>query len=339
MSNELDEVKLKTLSSYAFEDPTNVSKEDTLSLLKMYTQKEDEIFISAADKTVSSLFNDKTSLTSDKITTEILTKNSELHNLFLQKTEVKRTKAIMRGLIKLIGDKLIWEGKWAESSEKFKTEQKEKFKYEFEGNSWEEKEVDGDKYFGILNSKVSGFFMLKQEGKVIQYDEKKVILRFAPFEGLSQKVVVQGSGTNAIGDFEVSGLYDPKSGKLGLEKVYVEKSQLQKFYEGDFDEDEEIDSEGVEVDEGEDREEPSAVQGNLDLGNSNGGAEEEDFGGEDESNEDEDESIDDEFGGENELANLLDEADMPIEELKRKLKAENSGGQSVSLSSKKSKKE
>lgn len=189
-------------------------------------------------------------------------------------------KAVLRGLVSLKDDHLVWEGKWADSMENFKLGQKNRFKYTFEST------YSGDSAKIVpVSGKLEGSFMMgndKATGGLLKVKETKFVLSFAP-ETDEKFMKISGNGENQFGAFDVVGRYNVDEKKLALEKSYKDKTL--------FDTDSE--------------------------------AEDAEFSDENAlSEEDEDDDIDDDVGGEAELAALLEEATVPISELKKNLHTE-----------------
>mmetsp|Transcript_11726 Transcript_11726/g.15219 ORF Transcript_11726/g.15219 Transcript_11726/m.15219 type:complete len:190 (+) Transcript_11726:161-730(+) len=124
-------------------------------------------------------------------------------------------KPILRGLFKISEGRLVWSGKWAMSSQKFKEGEKSKFKFIFTGD------FGGDKV-EAKDGVYKGYFLLKDasaDGGYTKVPEKKVKLKFVKIDD-AEMFEVEGTGSNKFGEFKLQGKYDPKSNKMALEKEY-----------------------------------------------------------------------------------------------------------------------
>mmetsp|Transcript_13383 Transcript_13383/g.24779 ORF Transcript_13383/g.24779 Transcript_13383/m.24779 type:complete len:324 (-) Transcript_13383:2074-3045(-) len=123
---------------------------------------------------------------------------------------------VLRGVVKLKESRLLWTGSWAMSKEKFEQGERSKFKYFYAGS------------LGDLNpssppsGKYNGFFTVKNEGGAppTKVTEKGIALKFGS-EDDKGFLSVTGHGKNAFGDFTLSGMFHPSSGKMSLVKTYA----------------------------------------------------------------------------------------------------------------------
>mmetsp|Transcript_17703 Transcript_17703/g.21475 ORF Transcript_17703/g.21475 Transcript_17703/m.21475 type:complete len:209 (-) Transcript_17703:262-888(-) len=161
-------------------------------------------------------------------------------------------KPILRGLFKISEGRLVWSGKWAMSSQKFKEGEKSKFKFIFTGD------FGGDKV-EAKDGVYKGYFLLKDasaDGGYTKVPEKKVKLKFVKIDD-AEMFEVEGTGSNKFGEFKLQGKYDPKSNKMALEKEY-KQAEDDEDEDGEFnadvydeEEDEQIDDDGDDIDKSE----------------------------------------------------------------------------------------
>jgi hypothetical protein len=152
------------------------------------------------------------------------------------KKKKKPLEPVMRGILSEKDGKLVWQGKWAFSKDKFDEGEKSKFKCTYHGDC----KVSAT---APPSGKYPGYFMVDEgSGKPpSKVEEKATVLEFGAKDPAKGWIAVTGSGKNPFGEFTMSGMFDPKSGKLSIVKTYKVNDEYEDDDDDDDDEDGDID--------------------------------------------------------------------------------------------------